>query len=108
MKVKVCKNDTVQVLSGRDKGKRGKVLRVFVKAQQILVEGVNFRKKALRKSQENPQGGLIDIERPFHISNVGVVDPKTDKPTRVGRKDIKDRGKLRVAQKSGEILEVKP
>lgn len=108
MKVKVCRNDIVQVLSGRDKGKRGKVLRVFSKSEMILVEGVNFHKKAIRKSQENPQGGLIDIERPLHISNVNIVDPKTDKPTRIGLKEIKDRGKLRVSKKSGEVLEVKP
>lgn len=107
MKSKVCRNDIVQVLAGRDKGKRGKVLRVYAKAEMVLVEGINFRKKALRRSQDRPQGGLIDIERPIHLSNVAVVDPKTDKPTRIGRKEIKDRGKLRVSKKSGEVLEVK-
>ncbi len=105
--MKICRNDMIQVLSGRDKGKRGKVLRVFPKTSKVLVEGVNFRKKAMRKSQNNPQGGLIDIERPIHMSNVNLVDPKKDKPTRVGFKNIKDRGKLRVSKKSGEVLEVK-
>lgn len=108
MKTHICRNDIVQVLSGRDKGKRGKVLRVFPTKEKVLVEGINFRKKAMRRTQENQQGGLIDIERPIHISNVAVVDPKTDKPTRIGIKDVKDRGKLRVSKKSEEILEVKP
>lgn len=105
--MKICRNDVIQVLSGRDKGKRGKVLRVFPKTEKVLVEGVNFRKKAMRKSQNNPQGGLIDIERPIHISNVNMVDSKKDKPTRVGFKEIKDRGKVRISKKSGEVLEVK-
>jgi len=107
MNVKVARNDIVQALSGRDRGKKGKVLRVIVKKDMVLVEGVNFCKKAMRRTQQNQQGGIIDIERPLHISSVGVVCPKCNKPVKVGMKKIKDRGKLRICRKCGEVLEVK-
>lgn len=107
MKIKICRKDIVQVLAGKDKGKRGKVIRVFPKKETVLVEGINFKKKAMRRTQQNQQGGIVDIERPVHISNVAIIDPKSDKPTRLGIKDHPDRGRLRVTKKTGEVVEVK-
>ena len=70
MKTRIHKNDIVQALSGRDRGKKGKVLRVYPGKGRVVVEGVNFRKKAMRPSQNNPKGGFLEIERSLHISSV--------------------------------------
>ena len=96
--------DKVQVISGADKGKQGKVLKVEVSKQRAIVEGVNLCKKATKPNAQNPQGGIIEKEAPIHVSNLMVLDPKSGKPTKVGRKaDAK--GKLvRYAKKSGEEI----
>lgn len=107
MKLKVARNDIVESLSGSDRGKRGKVLRVFAAQGKVVVQGINFKKKAMRRTQENQQGGIVQIERPIPVSNVGVVCSKCDKPVRLGVKEIKDRGRLRVCRKCGEVVEVK-
>ena len=103
-KLHIRKNDTVMVLAGEDKGKTGKVLKVLVEKQRAIVEGVNMVSKSTKPSAKNPQGGIVKQEAPIHISNLNVVDPKTGKPTRIGRR-MGENGKLvRYAKKSGEEL----
>ena len=111
---KIKKDDLVQVISGKDKGKQGKVLRVFPADERVLVEGVNRVTKHLRAGQDNngsTEGGLQVVEAPIHISNVAVVDPETKKPTRVGfrletvERDGKERTvRVRVAKRSGKDI----
>ncbi|ACQ70548.1 50S ribosomal protein L24 [Exiguobacterium profundum] len=99
----VKKGDTVQVMSGKDKGKQGVILKAMPSKNRVVVEGVNVMKKHAKPSQANPQGGILEIEAPIHVSNVMPLDPKTGKPTRVGFKVV-DGKKVRVA-KSGESLD---
>ena len=80
----IKKGDTVYVLSGEDKGKQGRVLSVQVTKQRAIVEGVNIVTKSTKPSAKHPQGGLIKMEAPIHISNLSLIDPKSGKPTRVG------------------------
>lgn len=103
-KLHVKKGDKVQVISGKDKGKQGEVLEAYPKTDRVLVEGVNVVKKHSKPSQLNPQGGIFDLEAPIHVSNVMPIDPKTNQPTRVGYK-IENGKKVRVAKKSGEVLD---
>ena len=100
----VKKGDKVMVISGKDKGKTGVVLAAFPKKSRVLVEGINIVKKHSKPSQLNPQGGINDQEAAIHVSNVMPIDPKTGEPTRVGSKTV-DGKKVRVAKKSGEILD---
>ncbi|MFS8630034.1 MAG: 50S ribosomal protein L24 [Bacillales bacterium] len=100
----VKKGDKVKVISGKDRGKEGVILQVFPKKNRVIVEGVNMVKKHARPSQDNPQGGILNIEAPIHVSNVMPIDPKTGEPTRVGYKII-DGKKVRIAKKSGEPLD---
>ncbi|MBR1593897.1 MAG: 50S ribosomal protein L24 [Alloprevotella sp.] len=103
-KLHIKKGDTVYVNAGEDKGKTGKVLRVIVDKQRAVVEGVNIVSKSQKPSAKNPQGGIMKVEAPVHISNLNVVDPKTGKPTRIGRRR-NEAGKLvRYAKKSGEEI----
>lgn len=102
--MKIKKDDQVQVIAGKDKGKKGRVLRVFPKSQEVLIEKVNYQTVYLRRSQENPNGGIAKAEGRIHISNVKLICPKTNKPTRVGYTILKDGTKHRVAKKSEEIL----
>jgi large subunit ribosomal protein L24 len=92
-------NDSVQVLAGKDKGKQGKVKSINFKTNRVVVEGVNLVKKAIKPNQANQQGGIIDMEKAIHISNVAVIDPKTGKPARVTVKKV-DGKNTRVAAKS--------
>jgi len=96
--------DNVLVISGKDKGKTGTVEKINFKKNEVFVSGVNLVKKSLKPSQENPQGGFAEVERPLHISNVAVVSPKTSKATRV-KIEVKDGKKVRVAVKCGSILD---
>lgn len=96
-------NDEVIVLTGKDSGKKGKVRKINFKKKTVLVEGVNLYKKAIRPTQENPNGGFADLEKGINISNVAVVSPKTGGPTRV-RIEEKDGKKTRVATKCGSVL----
>lgn len=92
------------VLSGEDRGKTGRVLKVEVSKDRAIVEGINIVTKATKPSAKHPQGGLVKMEAPVHISNLSLLDPKTGKPTRVGRR-LNDEGKLvRYAKKSGEEI----
>lgn len=100
----VKKGDKVMVISGKDKGKTGNILAAFPKQDRVLVEGVNIVKKHAKPSQLNPQGGILSQEAPIHVSNVMPIDPKSGKPTRVGYQVV-DGKKVRVAKKSGEILD---
>ena len=104
VKLHIKKGDQVQVIAGDSKGQQGKVLKVEVSKLRAIVEGVNLCKKATKPNAQNPQGGIIEKEAPIHISNLQVIDPKSGKPTRVGRK-LDDKGKLvRYAKKSGEEI----
>ena len=103
-KLHIKKGDTVYVNAGEDKGKTGKVLKVLVEKQRAIVEGVNMVSKSQKPNAKNPQGGIVKMEAPIHISNLNVVDPKSGKPTRIGRRR-NDEGKLvRFAKKSGEEI----
>lgn len=97
-------NDEVVVLAGKDSGKKGKVKKLNFKTKRVIVEGVNVAKKAVRPTQEDPNGGFADIEKAIHMSNVAVVSPKTGGPTRV-RIENKDGKKVRVATKCGSELD---
>ena len=85
-KLHIKKGDIVSVLAGDDKGKTGRVLSVQVKKNRAIVEGVNIVSKSTKPSAKYPQGGIVKIEAPVHISNLNLVDPKSGKPTRIGRK----------------------
>ena len=102
-KLHIRKNDTVTVLAGEDKGKTGKVLKVLVKENRAIVEGVNIVSKSAKPSAKHPQGGIIKQEAPIHISNLSLIDPKSGKPTRIA---VKREGKnvVRIAKKSGEEI----
>ncbi len=104
-KLRVKKGDEVIVLTGREKGKKGSVLKVMRKDQRLLVQGVNMVKRHTRPSQANP-GGIIEKEGSLHVSNVAHVDPKTGEPTRVGYRFLDDGRKVRFAKRSGEIIDV--
>ena len=96
-------NDEVVVLAGKDNGKKGKVKSINFKQKTVIVEGVNTVKKAIKPTQENPNGGFADLEKGIHISNIAVVSPKTGKATRV-RIENKDGKKVRVAVACGSEL----
>ncbi|MGD6968862.1 50S ribosomal protein L24 [Rossellomorea vietnamensis] len=100
----VKKGDKVMVITGKDKGKTGVVLTSLPKKDRVIVEGINVIKKHSKPSQGNPQGGIISQEAPVHVSNVMLLDPKTNEPTRIGFKKV-DGKNVRVAKKSGEVLD---
>lgn len=105
MAAKIKKGDYVIVIAGKDKGKKGEVTKVFPAEARVLVQGVGMVKRHVRASQQDPEGGIKQFEAPIHISNVAHLDPKNDVPTRVGFKTLKDGKKVRVARKSGEVLD---
>ena len=100
----VVKNDMVKVLTGKYRGKTGKILKVFPDKNRVIVEGVNIIKRHTRPSQKNQKGGIIEKEAPVDVSNVMVIDPKTNQPTRIGHKFLEDKTKVRISKISGEIL----
>src|SRR5262245_29553838 len=104
--LKVKKNDTVVVISGKDKGKRGRVIEVLPKVSRVRIEGVNRIKRHTKPNpQKNVKGGIVERENPIHVSNVALVDPKSDKPTRVGIKVMADGSRVRIALRSGMQLD---
>ena len=103
-KLHIKKGDTVYVNAGDDRGRTGKVLKVFVDERRAIVEGLNMVSKSQKPSAKNPQGGFVKQEAPIHISNLNLVDPKTGKPTRIGRKLNADGKLVRYAKKSGEEM----
>ena len=104
MKLKLKKGDKVVVITGKDKGKTGEITKVLVKENKVIVSGINMAKRHTKPSQENA-GGIISKEMPINISNVAFMDPKTQKATRLGVKMDKDGHKVRVAKKSGEVVD---
>ena len=103
-KLHIKKGDTVIVNAGDNKGQTGKVVKVLVSKNRAVVEGVNMVSKSQKPSAKNQQGGIVKVEAPIHISNLNVVDPKTGKATRIGRR-LNENGKLvRYAKKSGEEI----
>jgi large subunit ribosomal protein L24 len=98
--MKIKTSDKVRVMRGKDAGKEGTVTKVLLKADKVIVEGVNIVKKHQKPSNENPQGGIIDVEAPIHVSNVMLLDPESNKPSRTSI-EIKDGKKVRIAKKSG-------
>jgi large subunit ribosomal protein L24 len=101
----VRKGDTVIVVAGKERGKRGRVLRVIPEKSRVVVERVNMIKRHQRPTQKIRQGGIIEREGPIHLSNVMLIDPASGKPTRVGRRELSDGKKVRVARASGEIID---
>ena len=101
----VRKGDTVMVVAGKERGKRGKVLRVFPDKKRVVIERINMIKKHQRPTQKVRQGGIIEREGAIHLSNVMLVDPTSGNPTRIGMKVLADGRKVRVATKSGEIID---
>lgn len=103
-KLHIKKNDTVIVLTGEDKGKTGKVLKVLIDEKRAIVEGVNIVSKSTKPSAQNPQGGIVKKEASIHISNLSLIDPKSGKPTRIGIQRNEDGTKVRVSKRSGEVI----
>ena len=101
----IRKNDTVLVIAGREKGKRGKVLFVLPARERVIVERINMVKRHQRPTQKLRQGGIIEREGAIHLSNVMLVDPTSGKPSRIGMRALGDGKKVRVARKSGEIID---
>jgi large subunit ribosomal protein L24 len=101
----IRKGDSVVVTTGRDKGKKGSVLKVFPKESRALVQGVNVVKRHQRQTQSQ-QAGIVTKESPIHLSNIAHVDPKSGKATRIGTKMLGDGRKVRFAKKSGEVIDV--
>jgi large subunit ribosomal protein L24 len=102
--LRIKREDKVMVIAGKDKGKTGKVMKVFPQLKKVVVENINVVKKAVKKSDQYPTGGFIELEKPLHISNVMLIDSKTNKPTRFKAKVLKDGGRIRVSRSSGETI----
>jgi len=107
--MKIRKNDNVMVIAGNSRGKSGKVLKVYPEKQRVIIEGVNIMKRHSRPSQKNPQGGIVQREAPIHVSNVMLIDAKTNEVTRIGAKIVADpatgrKKRLRVSKATGETM----
>ncbi len=102
--VKIRRDDTVKVMIGKDRGKQGKVLRVFPERGRALVEGINLVKKHLKPTQNNPQGGVSAQERPVSMANLRRICPRCNRPVRVGFTVAQDGTKQRVCKRCGEVL----
>ncbi len=104
MKLHIKKGDTVRVLSGESRGQEGRVLAVLVSKQKAIVEGVNVVSKSTKPNAKHPQGGIVKMEAPIHISNLALLDPKSGKPTRIGRRKNDKGVTVRYSKKSGEEI----
>jgi large subunit ribosomal protein L24 len=105
MAAKVRKNDTVQVISGRDKGKTGKVTRVLPKESRVVIEGINIRKRHMRARRPGEQAGIVEFPAPLAVSNVGVFCPKCNRATRVGFRTLADGTKVRFCKRCDEVID---
>jgi large subunit ribosomal protein L24 len=105
MAARIRKGDTVAVISGSDKGKRGEVLQVLPKDNRAVVQGVNIAKRHTKASGMGQPGGIVEKEATIHLSNIKLIDPKSDKPTRVGFRVLDDGRKVRVAKATGNLVE---
>ena len=103
-KMKIKKGDNVVVISGRDKGKSGEVLRVLPTERRLIVQGVHVARRHTKPRMGDP-GGIVDKELTIHVSNVAHVDPQSGKPSRIGYKTLEDGRKVRVARRSGEVID---
>ena len=103
-KLHIKKGDTVYVNAGNDRGKTGRVLSVLVSKNKAVVEGINIVSKSTKPSAKHPQGGIIKMEAPVHISNLNLLDPKSGKPTRIGRRTNEAGKSVRYSKKSGEEI----
>ena len=103
-KLHIKKGDTVYVLAGEDKGRQGRVLEIQAAKNRAIVEGINIVSKSTKPTAKHPQGGIIKMEAPIHISNLALIDPKSGKPTRVGFRVNEKGEKVRYAKKSGEEI----
>ena len=103
-KLHIKKGDTVYVNAGNDKGKTGRVLRVLVSKNRAVVEGLNMVSKSAKPSAKHPQGGIIKMEAPIHVSNLNLLDPKSGQPPRVGRRTNAAGKTVRYSKKSGEEI----
>lgn len=101
---KIRKNDTVYVLAGKDRGKSGRVFKVFPDKERALVEGINYVKKHARKSQDNPQGGIIQKENPIHISNLALFCKTCNKSAHIGFSSLADGTKSRFCKRCKEVI----
>ena len=104
VEMKIRKGDLVTVLVGKERGKRGKILRVIPDEERVVIEGLNFLKQYTRPSQQNPKGGITQMEGKLHASNVQLVCPRCSKPTRIGYQFLSDGTKQRVCKKCHEII----
>ena len=104
-KIAFKKDDKVIIIIGEDKGKMGKIVRIFPRKMQVIVEGVNFLKKHSKPTQKSPQGGIIKQEGVLHISNIRLICNKCNKPTAIRRERIKEGKRVRVCKKCGEIID---
>ena len=102
--LRIKKNDIVSVITGKDKGKKGKVLEIFPFESRAIIENINLVKKARRKTQQNQQGGIIDIEAPVHLSNLMLVCKQCNKPTKFRVSILKDGEKIRECKKCGAVI----
>ena len=105
MAARIRKGDTVLVMTGADKGKRGEVLRVHPKDSRAVVQGVNVAKRHTKPRGMGQPGGIVEVEATIHLSNLKLVDPKTSQPTKVGFRVLEDGRKVRVAKASGNVIE---
>jgi large subunit ribosomal protein L24 len=101
---RIRKGDNVAVLTGRDKGRRGEVIRVIPKEDRVVVQGVNMVKRH-RKPSQTTAGGIDEFEATIHVSNLAHIDPASDKPTRIGFKTLEDGRKVRVSKRSGDVID---
>ena len=102
--LRIRKNDIVHVIAGKDKGKSGKVMKIFPKAERALVENINIVKKTRRKTQQDQKGGIVSIEAPIHLSNLMLIDKQSNEPSRIGVSILKDGSKMRISRKSGAAV----
>ena len=105
MAARIRKGDTVLVISGAERGRRGEVLRMVPQRDRAVVQGVNIAKKHTKPRGMGQPGGIVEVEASVHVSNLKLIDPKTDKPTRVGFRVIEDGRKVRVAKATGNVVE---
>jgi len=103
--MRIRKGDTVLVISGNEKGQRGRVLQVIRDSNRLIVEGIRMMKRHTKPTQRDPQGGIVEREASFNASNVMIIDPKTDEPTRVRKKKLEDGSMVRLSAKSGEMID---
>lgn len=105
-KIRLKKGDLVEVLSGKYKGKQGKIVTVHPTENKVTIDGINVVKKHVKPSQIHPQGGIVEITKPIWVSKVAIVDPSTKKPSRIGYKLDKDGGKTRIFKQSGKEIKL--